>query len=96
MKYTWAVHPGEFSKFFQKTEKISGIQTVAPIQLTKSTIRIFSREPHGSEMYEIPCCAVLQLLPPMFTPQLAWTLTACPLGLGHTQLPPAAPLQMGA
>lgn len=56
----------------------------------------FCSELHGSQMYEIPCCAVLQLLPPMFTPLLAWALTACPLGLGLPQLLPAAPLQMGA
>lgn len=53
-------------------------------------------EPHGSEMYEMPRCAVLQLLPLMFTPELAQTLTACPLGLGLTQLLPTAPLQTGA
>ncbi len=65
-------------------------------QLKNSTVRIFSARQHGSEMYEIPCCAVLQLLPLMFTPELAQTLTACPLGLGLTQLLPAALLQTGA
>lgn len=64
--------------------------------VSTSTVRISSTEPHGSEMYEIPCCVVLQLLPPMFTPELAQTLTTCPLGLGLTQLLPAAPLQTGA
>lgn len=53
-------------------------------------------KPHGSEMYEIPCCAHLQLLPSMFTPDLAQTLTACPVGLSLLQLLPAAPLQTGA
>lgn len=76
------------------TKKTFGKQTITPFQLTKFTVRIFSREPHGSEMYEIPCCAVLQLLPLMFTPQLAWIPP--PLGLDLTQLLPAAPLQMGA
>lgn len=49
----------------------------------------------GSGMYGIPCCVVLQLLPLMFTPELAQTLTACPLGLSLTQLLPAAPHQTG-
>lgn len=53
-------------------------------------------KPHGSEMYEIPCCALLQLLPSMFTPELAQTLTACPVGLSLLQLLPAASLQTGA
>lgn len=87
---------GEFSKFCTRTVKTFGTQTVIPFQLKKSTVRIFSIEPHRSEMYEIPCCVVLQLLPPMFAPELAQTLTACPLGLGLTQLLPAATLQTGA
>lgn len=87
---------GEFSNFSIKTERTFGMQTITPFQLEKSTVRIFSTEPHGSEMYEIPCCAVLQLLPLMFTPELAQTLTACPLGLSLTQLLPTASLQTGA
>lgn len=86
----------EFSKFCTETKKTFGIQTIIPFQLQKSTVRVFLTEPHGSEMYEMPCCAVLQLLPLMFTPELAQTLTACPLGLGLTQLLPTAPLQTGA
>lgn len=70
-------------------------KTITPLQLKKSTVRIFLTQPHGSGMYEIPCCVVLQLLPLMFTPELAQTLTACPLGHGLTQLLPAAPLQTG-
>ena len=92
----WIICRGEFSKSYSKTEKTFGIETFAPFQLKNSTVRIFLTEPHGSEMYEIPCCAVLQLLPLMFTPELAQTLTACPLGLGLTQLLPAGPLQTGA
>lgn len=59
-------------------------------------VRILSAEPHRAEMYEIPCCAVLQLLPSMFTPELAQTLTACPVGPSLIQPLPAAPLQTGA
>lgn len=92
----WIMYHGEFSKFYSKTEKTFDIQTCTPFQLKNSTVRIFLPQPHGSEMYEIPCCAVLQLQPLMFTPELAQTLTACPLGLGLTQLLPAAPLQTGA
>lgn len=90
------MYHGELSRFGTGTEKTFGRQTITPFQLQKSTVRIFSTEPHGSEMYEIPRCVVLQLLPPMFTPELAQTLTAWPLGLGLTQPLPAAPLQTGA
>ena len=48
--------------------------------LRKSRVRRFYAEPHGSEMYKIPCCAILQLPPPMFTPELAQSLAACPRG----------------
>lgn len=87
---------GVFSKLRIGSKKVFGIQRTALFQLQKSTLRTFSAEPHGSGMYEIPRCVVLQLLPSMFTPELAQTLTACPLGLGLTQqLLPAAPLQTG-
>ena len=87
---------GSSANSAQELKRPFGEQTITPFQLRKSTVRIFSTEPHGSEMYEIPCCVVLQLLPPMFTPELAQTLTAWPPGLGLTQPLPAAPLQTGA
>ena len=46
-------------------------------------------------MYEIPCRAVLQLLPSLFTPELAQTLTACPDGLSLTEPLPEAPSPNG-
>lgn len=82
--------------YVQKLGNTSSTQTITSFHPKKPTLSRQSMKPHGSEMYEIPCWALLQLLPSMFTPELAQTLTACPVGLSLLQLLPAASLQTGA
>lgn len=80
------MYHGEFNTFSTGSEKIFGVQTITPSQLKRTTVRIFSAEPHGSGMYEIPRCAVLQLLPLMFTPELARTRSMAPWSWTHTTI----------
>lgn len=86
-----------FCSFNQSNLRLNIFADYVSFQLRKSKVRIFTRQPHGSGPYEIPCCAVLQLLL-LLTDIYPWIGpdSHSMQSLSLTQLLSAVPLQTGA